>query len=111
MLNCPMVTSHRRGVSLSSRGSEKALRIRSGMQRCSSSPETIASASTILQCRQMGSTALTTAMGSSQLQYGPASSEQKLLTFATLPKSMTRLSKTQSPLTVCPAGKVSPVTE
>ena len=59
----------------------------------------------------MGSTELTTAMGSSStVESGSALSEEYDFTLAMLPKSMTRLSNTHRPVQVWPPGKVSPVT-
>ena len=54
---------------------------------------------------------VTTAFGGSSAVTTPSSlSEEKVLTLPSLPKSITRLSKTASPRQSCPPGKVSAVT-
>ena len=68
-------------------------------------------ASVSVQCRQIGSTAETTARGwSSALTTASSLSLVKVLTLPSLPKSITRLSNTARPLQSCAPGKVSAVT-
>ena len=77
MLNWPIVANQRRAVSVRTRLSSKAAVIAAGMLRCSSSVGSRHSESQILQCRQIGSTELTTAMGSSStVESGSALSEE-----------------------------------